>query len=89
MSNDKESSLGVSIGAILWTGWVTCAYTIYAQSFGQSRVNPTDSNLIYTTQPLFSSMFAYVLLGETLGFYGFVGAAFIGTALWLVSENDS
>ena len=88
-SNAKESSLGVSIAAILWTGWVTCAYTIYAQSFGQSRVNPTDSNLIYTTQPLFSSAFAYVLLGETLGFYGFVGALMIGTALWLVSSTGN
>ncbi|KAL7524867.1 hypothetical protein ACHAXR_002364 [Thalassiosira sp. AJA248-18] len=84
----NQSSLGVSVGAILWTGWVTCAYTIYAQSFGQSRVNPTDSNLIYTTQPLFSSMFAYILLGETLGFYGFVGALLIGVALWLVPFSD-
>jgi len=82
------NSLAVSVAAILWTGWVTCAYTIYAQSFGQRRVNPTDSNLIYTTQPLFSSMFAYVLLGETLGFYGYVGAILIGTALWMVSASD-
>ncbi|KAL7536341.1 hypothetical protein ACHAWF_005442 [Thalassiosira exigua] len=86
---ENASSLGVSIGAILWTGWVTCAYTIYAQSFGQSRVNPTDSNLIYTTQPLFSSMFAYFLLGETLGLYGFVGATLIGIALLLVSRDKS
>lgn len=77
------------IGAILWTGWVTCAYTIYAQSFGQKRVNPTDSNLIYTTQPLFSSLFAYFLLGETLGTYGYIGASLIGVALWLVSSSDS
>lgn len=75
-----------SIGAILWTGWVTCAYTIYAQSFGQRHVNPTDANLIYATQPLFTSLFAYFLLGETLGPNGFVGAALIGTALWLVSK---
>ena len=77
------------IGAILWTGWVTCAYTIYAQSFGQKRVNPTDSNLIYTTQPLFSSLFAYFLLGETLGTYGYIGASLIGGALWLVSSSES
>lgn len=88
-STGKESSIGVSIGAILWTGWVTCAYTIFAQSFGQRRVNPTDSNLIYTTQPLFSSLFAFFLLGETLGFYGYVGAALIGTALYLVSFSES
>ena len=60
-----------------------------AQSFGQSRVNPTDSNLIYTTQPLFSSFFAYFLLGETLGFYGYVGASMIGIALWIVSSSDN
>ena len=78
-------SLVPTMGAILWTGWVTCAYTIYAQSFGQRRVNPTDANLIYATQPLFTSLFAYFLLGETLGPNGYVGAALIGTALWLVS----
>jgi drug/metabolite transporter (DMT)-like permease len=86
-SISDESSFGVSIGAILWTGWVTCAYTIYAQSFGQKRVSPTESNIIYTTQPLFSSMFAFLLLGETLGWYGFVGATLIGTSLWLVSYS--
>lgn len=86
---NKESSLGVSIAAIVWTGWVTCAYTIFAQSYGQQRVNPTDSNLIYTTQPLFSSLFAYFLLGEVLGFYGYIGAVMIGTALWLVSSSDN
>ena len=86
--NEKETSVGVSIVAILWTGWVTCAYTIYAQSFGQRRVNPTDSNLIYTTQPLFSSVFAFVLLGETLGFYGYIGATLIGAALLLVTTSS-
>jgi drug/metabolite transporter (DMT)-like permease len=85
LSNDISSSLVISIGAILWTGWVTCAYTIYAQSFGQRIVGPADSNLIYTTQPLFSSLFAYLLLGETLGLYGYVGATLIGISLWLVS----
>lgn len=85
--SSESSSLGVSAAAILWTGWITCAYTIFAQSFGQGRVNPTDSNLIYTTQPLFSSLFAYVLLGELLGVYGYIGAALIGVALWLVSSS--
>lgn len=33
-----KSALLSASGAVLWTGWVTCAYTIYAQSFGQSRV---------------------------------------------------
>lgn len=80
------SGSGKALGACLWTGWVTCAYTIYAQSFGQRRVEPTDANLIYTMQPIFSAMFAYFLLGETLGTYGKIGASMIGFGLYLANS---
>mmetsp|Transcript_27971 Transcript_27971/g.60934 ORF Transcript_27971/g.60934 Transcript_27971/m.60934 type:complete len:495 (-) Transcript_27971:15-1499(-) len=82
------STLLPALGACLWTGWVTCAYTIYAQSFGQRRVSPTDANLIYTTQPLFSSLFAFALLGETLGAPGIVGGSLIAAALWLITTSE-
>jgi drug/metabolite transporter (DMT)-like permease len=89
MLRDNDSAIATSssvlISAILWTGMITSAYTIYAQSFGQRRINPVDSNLIYTTQPLFSSVFASGLLGEQLGLSGWVGAALIGLALGLVA----
>jgi drug/metabolite transporter (DMT)-like permease len=78
-----------AIGAVLWTGLVTVAYTIYAQSFGQSRVNPTDANLIYTIQPLFTALVAWALLGETLGPAGYFGGALIGSAVYLVATDDS
>ena len=93
--NFPPSGSGKALGACLWTGWITCAYTIYAQSFGQQRVNPTDANLIYTMQPVFSAIFAWILLGESLGTFGYAGAALIGFALWVVtnsqmkSSNDS
>jgi drug/metabolite transporter (DMT)-like permease len=72
-------------GAIVWTGWVTVAYTIYAQSYGQRRVRPATANLIYTIQPVCTAMFAWVLLGETLGAAGFVGGALVGAAVLLVA----
>lgn len=84
----SQSMIRPAIGAVLWTGWVTCAYTIYAQSFGQSRVNPTDANLIYTVQPIFTAIFAWGLLGETLGPAGYLGGALIGTAVYLVAVSD-
>jgi len=89
LANAEISTLLPAFGACLWTGWVTCAYTIYAQSFGQRRVSPTDANLIYTTQPLFSSMFAFVLLGETLGKAGVAGGSLIAVALWLITVSSS
>ena len=82
------SVLFPALAAVLWTGLVTCAYTIYAQSFGQSRVNPSDANLIYTFQPVWTSLIAYFLLGETLGPSGFIGGAMIGLAVFLVISSD-
>ena len=49
LASADTSTLLPAFGACLWTGWVTCAYTIYAQSFGQRRVSPTDANLVRYT----------------------------------------
>jgi drug/metabolite transporter (DMT)-like permease len=73
------------IAAICWTGWVTVAYTIYAQSYGQSRVQPTTANLIYTIQPICTSLIAWFLLGESLGPLGWLGGSLIGVAVLLVA----
>jgi drug/metabolite transporter (DMT)-like permease len=71
--------------ATLWTGLVTVAYTIYAQSYGQSRIPATTANLIYTIQPFFTASIAWKVLNETtLGVYGYVGGSLIGAAVVLV-----
>jgi drug/metabolite transporter (DMT)-like permease len=77
--------------ATAWTGLVTIAYTIYAQSFGQSRVKPATANLIYTIQPFFTALVAFLVLGERLGPAGYVGGILIGSAVLLViqEEDDS
>ena len=82
------STLTPTIGAVLWTGLVTCAYTIYAQSFGQARVTPSEANLIYTIQPLFTACFAYLLLGETLGQAAAAGAVLIALAVYTVANQE-
>jgi drug/metabolite transporter (DMT)-like permease len=82
-----KSAILSAIGATLWTGLVTCAYTIFAQSFGQTRVGPTDANLIYSIQPICTALFAFLLLGETMGPAGVVGGAFIGAAVYLVTTT--
>jgi drug/metabolite transporter (DMT)-like permease len=82
----STAAMASAIGAVFWTGWVTCAYTIWAQSYGQARVSPTNANLIYTFQPIFTSLFAYILLGETMGPAGFIGGALIASAVYVVAE---
>lgn len=80
------SSVKIAVGAVLWTGIVSTAYTTFAQTFGQRRVKPTDANLIYSLQPIFTAIFAYFLLGETMGMYGFVGGSVIGGAVLLAAS---
>ena len=70
--------------SIFWIGTVTVAYTIYAQSFGQSKVSAITANLIYSSQPISTAMVAYFLLGESLGPNGYIGGMFIGVAVLLV-----
>jgi drug/metabolite transporter (DMT)-like permease len=66
------------------------AYTIYAQSFGQRYIPAATANLIYTTQPLYTAFFAWLLLGETLGPLGYAGGVIILLAVLLVStDSDS
>jgi drug/metabolite transporter (DMT)-like permease len=70
--------------ATLWCGWVTIAYTIYAQSYGQRRVRPATANLIYTAQPIFTAAVAWLVLGEAMGPAGYAGGALVGAAVLLV-----
>lgn len=74
--------------ATVWTGLFGTAYIVYAQNFGQRMVtNPTDANLIYSLQPLFTSVFAFLLLGETMGPTGFLGGSLIGAAIYMVATK--
>jgi drug/metabolite transporter (DMT)-like permease len=85
MSGNMTPSIFIpAILATIWTGLVPVAYTILAQSYGQSRVRPVTANLIYTIQPICTAIFAYLLLQETLGLAGFFGGTLIGAAVLLV-----
>jgi drug/metabolite transporter (DMT)-like permease len=77
-----------AVAATLWTGIVSTAYTTYAQIYGQRRVKPADANLIYSLQPIFTALFAYTLLGETMGQWGFAGGALIGGAVYLAASQS-
>lgn len=69
--------------AALWCGTMTCAYTIWAQSYGQRDVRPAEANLVYTSQPIFSACFAAALLGETMTPQALVGSGVIVAAVLL------
>lgn len=81
--------LGKVGGAVVWSGVVGTAYVLYAQSFGQRTVKPSDANLIYSLQPIFTALVAYVLLGEQMDPSGFAGGALVLAAVFLVASNTA
>jgi len=78
-----------AVYATLWTGLVTIAYTIYAQSVGQKSINAVTANFIYTIQPVYTAIFAWFLLGERLGPPGYIGAVLIACAVFLASRVNA
>lgn len=83
------SEAWIKLGAATtWIALVTIAYTITAQSYGQARVPPATANLIYTVQPLCTAVIAFLVLGETLGPFGYGGGLLIGSAVLLVIQSE-
>jgi drug/metabolite transporter (DMT)-like permease len=74
-------------GTVLWCGTAGNAYALYAQSAGQRTVAPSDANLVYSLQPVFTALFAYLLLGETMDAAGLAGGALVLAAVYLVAAE--
>lgn len=70
-------------GLIGYLAVVTTALTNWLQAVGQRSVPAERAAVIYAMDPVYAAGFAYLLLGETLGPAGLVGAGIItGAALW-------
>ena len=52
-------------------------------------ISATNANLIYTTQPLWSALFAWLLLGEILTPTEAAGGLGIAAAVWLATTGST
>ena len=76
------ASIWPLLGAVLWNGGAATALTNWAQSSGQQRVSATTANLIYSSQPLWSTAFAVLLLHESVDGRTACGAAVLLTGIY-------
>ena len=84
---DAPDAARLALGIVLWFGVVTTAFPTWAQSFGQARVSAGTAQVLYSLQPLWSSLFGFLLLGETFGAAGGAGAALILAAVFLAGTD--
>jgi len=63
--------------ALIYLSGVTTALANFLQSKAQKDVSAERASVIYSMDPLYGAIFANVLLGETLGAFGLIGAFLI------------
>ena len=74
-----------SVGSIVYLGAVATALVSVLQVRAQRLVSAPVAALVFVLEPVFAALFAYLLLGERLGLWGWAGAGLIGVAM-LLSE---
>lgn len=63
--------------ALIYLSGVTTALANFLQSKAQRDVSAERASVIYAMDPVYGAIFANILLGETLGAVGYVGASMI------------
>jgi drug/metabolite transporter (DMT)-like permease len=67
----------IILQAVLWTGIVTTALTIFIETQALKTLSAAETTMLYSTEPIFGSIVAAIFLGESLGMNGVVGGAMI------------
>ena len=62
---------------LVYLSTVTTALANYIQSKAQKEVSAEKASLFYALDPLYGAVFSNILLGETLGMWGWLGASLI------------
>lgn len=79
-----------TLAGVLYLGLVTTALSNYLQTVGQKKIPAERAAVLYALDPVYGAMFAYLLLGETLGAQGIVGAVLVTmAAVWSNQSGES
>jgi drug/metabolite transporter (DMT)-like permease len=70
-----------ALAALVYLGLLASVVVVTLQAWGQQRVDAMRSAIVFGLEPVFAALTAWVLLGEHLGWAGWMGAAMIVTAL--------
>jgi len=76
------------IAAIAWTGMVTTVFAIFLEGIALQKATATDAAITFSSEPVWASIFGFLLLHEQLGINSYVGGAIILTACLVGSVSD-
>jgi drug/metabolite transporter (DMT)-like permease len=76
---------GTTYLAIAYLAVVATALVAVAQTYAQRVVPAPLAAIIFVLEPVFASLFAYALVGEILGPFGWIGGGLVVLAM-LIAE---
>jgi drug/metabolite transporter (DMT)-like permease len=86
---EAPSAAALALSIVVWNGLVTTAFPTWAQSYGQAAVSAGTAQVMYTSQPLWSALFGFLVLGETFSQQGAAGALLMFSAVVVVALAES
>lgn len=76
------------IAAVAWTGIVTTVFAIYLEGVALQTATATDAAISFSSEPVWASIFGYLLLHEQLGLNSYVGGTIIMSACLIGALSD-
>jgi drug/metabolite transporter (DMT)-like permease len=75
-------------GAVVLTAVAATAFAFVVQSWAQSHVSATATSVVYTTEPLFAALFAWVA-GEPMGWAVVIGGTLVVAAMFVLGVGSA
>jgi drug/metabolite transporter (DMT)-like permease len=77
------------INALLMTGIIATTIAILIMVWAQQILSPSQTALIFSLEPVFAAVFSWILIGELLGLWGWVGGFLVVSAVvWSESKSN-
>lgn len=74
--------------AVLGLALICSAYGFVVQPVAQRYTTPESTGFLFSLEPIFSGIFAFVFLKENIGLKGYIGAAFILAGVFIANFKD-
>jgi drug/metabolite transporter (DMT)-like permease len=72
-----------NLPVIIYLGVIATAGSTWLQAIAQVSVSAFDAAIFYTLEPVFATIFSFLLLGQKLGISGLIGATLVLVAMVL------
>ncbi|MGN5651249.1 DMT family transporter [Bacillus sp. Brlt_9] len=78
---------GMNWFAILGLAFICSAYGFVMQPIAQKYTTPESTGFIFSLEPIFSAIFAFIFLHENMGLQGYVGASVILIGVFVANRT--